>query len=165
MCMNESLYQLTENWLAVLDMDTDDVDIIRDTLESIEGEISDKAENIVKVIRTMESNVESKKYEAKLLRQSAEAQEKKIKCLKEYLKTSMEKIQTRHIDTKLFAINIQKNRASVVVDETDIAKIPSKYLIEQQPKVNKDAMYQDLRNGEALEGLAHLEQTESVRIR
>lgn len=52
----ESLYELTEQYLAVRDMLFDeDVDeqVINDTLESIEGAIEVKADNYAKIIREM----------------------------------------------------------------------------------------------------------------
>ena len=51
------------------------------------------------------------------------------------------------------------------MDEQYIENIPEIYLIEQEPKLDRAKIKEDLKNGIVLEGIAHLEQTESLRIR
>ena len=51
------------------------------------------------------------------------------------------------------------------MDEAYIENIPDRFLIPQDPQIDKKAIKEALKNGENLEGLAHLEQTESLRIR
>ena len=53
-----NLYELKNNYEEVLNMlYQDDIDeqMVLDTLESIEGDIEDKAENYAKIIRELES--------------------------------------------------------------------------------------------------------------
>jgi hypothetical protein len=50
----------------------------------------------------------------------------------------------------------------------ELAKIPEKYLVPQDPTINKKLMLEDLKenfNTPELEGIAHLESGESLRIR
>ncbi|XHB95554.1 siphovirus Gp157 family protein [Lactococcus garvieae] len=48
-----SLYDLTTDWQQVYDMEDLDAETWADTLESIEGEIKDKAVNIGYVVKTL----------------------------------------------------------------------------------------------------------------
>ena len=69
-----NLYQLTNNYEIVLNMlyDEDaDEEMILDTLEAIEGEIEDKADNYAKIIKELEAKQNARKEEAKRLTESA----------------------------------------------------------------------------------------------
>ena len=60
------LYELAEQWDAVFNMMEDgetDEQVIFDTLESIEGEIEDKADNYAKMIRNLQASVDVLKAE------------------------------------------------------------------------------------------------------
>ena len=60
------LYELAEEWDTVAEMLYDsetDEQVILDTLESIEGEIEDKADNYAKLIRTIKADAEVLKEE------------------------------------------------------------------------------------------------------
>ena len=87
-----NLYQLTNNYETVLNMlyDEDaDEQMILDTLESIEGEIEDKADNYAKIIKELESKRDSRKAEAKRLLDSATVFDNRIKALKNNLYNAM----------------------------------------------------------------------------
>ena len=60
------LYELAEQWDAVFNMMEDgetDEQVIFDTLQSIEGEIEDKADNYAKMIRNLQASVDVLKAE------------------------------------------------------------------------------------------------------
>ena len=63
-----------------------------------------------------------------------------------------------------FTTSIQANPPSCVID-TDLSNIPEKYLIPQEPTVDKKSILADLKDGADLDGIAHIEQGESLRIR
>ncbi len=59
-----SLYQLSGNYLQALDFLTDPelaipIETVNDTLESLAGELEDKAVNVAKFIRNMEATTEA----------------------------------------------------------------------------------------------------------
>lgn len=63
-----TLYELTADWLALMEMAEDpdiEEDVFMDTLEGIEGEIEDKADGYAKVIRQLEHDAEACGTEAK----------------------------------------------------------------------------------------------------
>ena len=164
----ESLYELTNQFLQVLEiMDDPEVDPAdwQDTLEGIQGEIEVKADGYARVIRTIEHKVAAYASEIERLASRKKTAEKNINRLKKNLQDSMEAIGRQKIKTDLFSFNIQKNPASVVLDEQNIANIPAEYLLYQEPKINKDLIKSDLKEGKDLKGIAHLEQGCSLRIR
>ena len=81
--------------------------------------------------------------------------------VKKYLEKAMIDTGKRKFKTALFGFNIQKNPASVVVDQED--KIPEEYWIKQDPKLDKASLKKWLKDNSA--DFAHLEQSEGLRIR
>ena len=66
------------------------------------------------------------------------------------------------IKTDKFTIHIQNNPQSVdIKDESDI---PYTYYVEQQPKLDKRALLDDLKNGVKVPGV-EVKQTRGVRFR
>lgn len=163
-----TLYQLTDDYLTLLEMAEDpDIDeqALKDTMEGIEGEIEIKAEGYAKVIRTLEGDAAACDAESKRLRNKKQTIENNIKRMKDALQMAMEATGKRKFKTSLFSFNIQKNAPSVVMDEAYIENIPERFLVRKDPEINRKAIKDAINAGEDLEGLAHLESTESLRIR
>ena len=163
-----TLYQLTDDYLALLEMAEDpDIDeqALKDTMEGIEGEIEIKAEGYAKVIRTLEGDMAACDAESKRLKTKKITIENNIKRMKATLQMAMEATGKRKFKTPLFSFNIQKNTPSVVMDEAYIENIPERFLVRKDPEINRKAIKDAINAGEDLEGLAHLEQTESLRIK
>ena len=157
-----TLFELTGAWLEVYDMagEVDD-DVVLDTLESIEGEIEDKAVGYGKVIAQLNADADALAEEIKRLQARKKAAENHAARMKRRLQESMEAIGSKRIQTPLFTFRIQKNPPKVVIDHPE--NIPEKYLIAQEPKVDTKAIAADLKGGE-LYAWAHLVQEESLRI-
>ena len=163
-----TLYELTNDYMNLLELAEDpDIDeqAFMDTLEGIDGALEDKAEGYAKVIRTLEGDAAACDAESKRLRNKKQAIERNIDRMKKALQYAMETTGKTKFKTALFSFGIQKNPAAVVMDEAYIENIPDRFLIPQDPQIDKKAIKEALKNGENLEGLAHLEQTESLRIR
>ena len=163
-----TLYELTSDYMNLLELAEDpDIDeqAFMDTLEGIEGALEDKAEGYAKVIRTLEGDAAACDAESKRLRNKKQTIENNIKRMKAALQYAMEATGKTKFKTALFSFGIQKNPAAVVIDEGYIENIPDRFLIPQDPQIDKKAIKEALKAGEDLEGIAHLEQTESLRIR
>lgn len=163
-----TLYQLTSDYteLMLLAEDPDiDEQAFLDTLEGIEGELEDKADNYAKVIRSLEADAAACDAEAKRLRAKKQTIENNVKRMKGALQYAMQATGKVKFKTPLFSFGIRKNPASVVVDEQYIENIPGRFLIPQEPVVDKKAMKDALKAGEDLTGICHLEQSESLSIR
>jgi hypothetical protein len=84
--------------------------------------------------------------------------------MKAALQGAMEITGKTRFKTELFTFGIQKNTPSLVLD-TDINNLPPEFLRFRDPEVNKTKLKEAILNGEDLEGFAHLEQSQSLRIR
>jgi hypothetical protein len=163
-----TLYELSDDYMNLLTMAEDpdiDPEAFADTLAGIEGAIEDKADGYAKVIRTLEGDAAACDAESKRLRNKKQIIENNIKRMKSALQYAMEATGKTKFKTALFSFGIQKNPAAVVMDEGYIENIPERFLIPQDPVIDKKAIKEALKSGEDLEGIAHLEQGESLRIR
>lgn len=153
------LYELTEQWDAVFNMMEDgetDEQVIFDTLESIEGEIEDKADNYAKIIRNLQANADALKAEEERLYRRRKSAEDHIQKLKDTLQANLEFIGKTKFKTDLFSFSVSKNGGKQPLSITEnLDEIPGKYLIPQPPKVNNDAVRELLKNKEV--EWAHLE--------
>ena len=159
-----NLYQLNQAWQELANMlYQDDVDeqMIRDTLEGIDGEIEDKADGYAKIIKEMELKRDARKAEAKRLTDSASAIDNRIKYLKQNLFNTMKQTGKTNFTTNLFTFRIQKNggKRALTIDG-DVPAEYTKTIIEN----DTDKIRQALEEGKELP-FAHLEaQGESLRI-
>ena len=160
-----SLYQLTNNYEAVLNMLYDeevDEQMILNTLEAIDGEIEDKADNYAKIIKELEAKLNARKEEAKRLTESVNVFENRVKVLKSNLFNSMKKTGKTKFTTDLFSFNISKNggKQTLTID----GEVPEEY-IKTITENDTDKIRQALEKGEKLT-FAHLEpRGESLKIK
>lgn len=172
--MKQSLYEMTGDFLKLMDMLYDE-DVYEDNLiaacEAIELQIEDKADGYAKIIKSIDANVAGLKSEEKRLKDRRTALENRQKLLKENLENSMRAMGKTKFKTDLFSFGIQKNPASVKIDDPegfvkrcqqdgreDLLKI-------REPEINKTAVKNAIiKDGEIIEG-AEVIQTEGLRIR
>lgn len=160
-----NIYELTGNYEHLLNMLYDeDVDekALLDTLESIEGDIEDKADGYAKIIKELEAQSKARKEEAKRLTESAQTMDNRIKMLKSNLFNCMKITGKTKFTTNLFSFNIVKNggKQPLTIDG-DVPKEYTKTVIENDTSKIRQA----LENGENLP-FAHLEpRSERLSIR
>lgn len=166
-----TLYELTDDYLRLLDMaddpDTDEQAFI-DTLEAIEGEIEDKADNYAKLIKELENEADGLDKEAKRLTERRDRIRSKIDRMKRSLENAMIATGKIKFKTELFTFGIQKNAPSVVLDfdEKDaraIDELPEAF-VNVKKTVNKTAIKEAINAGLEFD-FAHLASSESIRIR
>ncbi len=153
------LYELTEIYLNLKDMDIEEGDL-NSALENIDDEIETKADNIAKVLRDFDGDIEALKFEEERLAKKRKAIENRQKQLKEYLQNAMIVLDKRKFKTDLFSFNIQRNAPSLKI--LDESKIPDDYY-KIEKKLNKNDLKEAVKNG-LFEDAAELVQTESLRI-
>ena len=172
-----NIYELTGQFLQLLDMLEDeevDEQVIMDTLESVEYEIEDKADEYAKIIKALEADVDGIQKENDRLTSRKKTYENRIKWLKQNLEMCMRATGKQKFTTDLFSFNIQKNggKRKLTID-VDVDNIPEEYRIKQPDAVNGDKLREYLKEN-GLEGQdgslncewCHLEpQGESLRIR
>lgn len=159
-----TLRELTSDWQNLLELAEDpevDEEVLNDTLSAIDGEIEVKAEGYAMVLQELQNDAEALKYEEKRLAGRRIVIENNIKRMKDALQEAMEVTGKTKFKTALFSFNIQNNPTSVVIDNT--ADVPEQFLIPQEPKIDKKAIKDLLKETEV--SWAHLEQTQGLRIR
>lgn len=160
-----TLYELTNDYLTLLDMAEDpDIDeqALIDTMEGIEGEIEIKADGYAKVMKQLEATSANLEYEEKRLMNRRKTIDRNIKRMKQALQDAMVATGKPKFKTDLFSFTIRKNPASVVIDRETC--IPPEFLIPQDPKIDKKAIKAAIDRGDDIT-FAHLEQGESLIIR
>lgn len=156
-----NLYELSLAFQDVQNMDLDP-EVMKDTLDSIGGTFENKAENMAKLIRNLESDRLAYKEEEDRLKTKRQAVENKLKWLKTYLKDCMKLTGKTKFKSGMFNFSIQKNPVSVNINNKKI--LPEDYLISRPPKVNNTLLKKALKDGIEVPG-AELKQTEGLRIR
>ena len=160
-----TLYELTNDYLTLLDMAEDpDIDeqALIDTMEGIEGEIEIKADGYARVMKQLEATSTNLEYEEKRLMNRRKTIDRNIKRMKQALQDAMVATGKPKFKTDLFSFTIRKNPASVVIDRETC--IPPEFLIPQDPKIDKKAIKAAIDRGDDIK-FAHLEQGESLIIR
>ena len=163
-----NIYEITNDYLQIMAMleDSDlDPQALADTMEGIEGEFEIKAENYAKVMKNLEGDILAIKTEIDRLTAKKKALENNIKNMKSTLQTAMETTGKTKFKTELFSFNIQKSAPAVVIDLEDMSKLPSQFIKQRDIEADKTAIKEALKRGENLDGIAHFEQSESLRIK
>jgi len=166
-----SLYDLTGDYarfselMEMEELTPEQAEMLKDALDNMVVDIEDKLENYAKIIKNFESDIEGLKAEETRLASKRKTLENNIKNMKARMTDAMIATGKTKIKGSLFSFNMQKNTPSVVIDEAYIENIPSEYLIAQEPKIDKKKLSDDLKAGKDLDGVAHLEQTQTIRIR
>jgi chromosome segregation ATPase len=166
-----SLYDLTGDYakfaeyMEQVELEPEMQEALEDALNNLGKDIEIKLENYAKIIKNFESDIAGLKAEEERLAKKRKAMENSIKNMKQRMTEAM--IRTGKVDIKgeLFKFKVQANPPAVVMDVNYIEDVPEKYLIAQDPKIDKKKLAEDLKAGVELDGVAHLEASASVRIR
>lgn len=161
------LYEIADSFRIIqelLDNESDEskVELLKDTLDAIEGDLEVKVENIVKYMKNLEAEAKAYKEEADRLSAKKKSVENKIEGLKNYLSTTLTSLNIKQVNAGIFKVKFQKSPASAnIIDET---KVPKKYKIKQPDKIDKKAILDDLKNGVKVKGCELINDKEHIRI-
>lgn len=154
------LYELTQIYNNLMDLDLSE-DELKVHLTNIEDEIEEKADNIAKVLKSMDAEAVALKDEETRLAEKRKAIENRSKNLKAYLQDQMILVDKKKFKTTLFSFNIQKNTPSLkIIDES---KVPEEFFVIER-KLNKTELKNAVKDGLYADA-AVLESSESLRIR
>lgn len=159
-----SLFNLKDNYKQVYELiaDQEDEQLLKDTLDSINDALEDKADGYVAVIKSLETDNNAIDEEIKRLRKRKTSNQNGIKRLKETLQQVMEETGKEKFKTALNSYSIAKNPPSL--DVQDDSLIPKEYWVSQAPTLNKKDLLKDIKAGTAIKGV-ELKQTRSLRVR
>ncbi|KAF6620527.1 siphovirus Gp157 family protein [Paenibacillus polymyxa] len=144
------------------DLTEDDLQLYIETLESIEDEISNKAENIAKFMKNIEGDIKALKEEEDRLAKKRKYLQNKIEGLKSYTQAVLEVNKIDKIDAGLFKVRLQKNPPSInIVNER---AIPNTYRIPQPDKIDTKGLLAAVKQGKVVEGVELVTDKKHLRI-
>ena len=162
-----SLYEVTGNILALQEMlesPLDDEDVLKDTLEGVQGEYEIKLESYCKVIKNLEADMDALKAEAKRLTDKRKVLENNVDRLKKAMFDSMKATNTDKVKGQLFTVAIQKNGGKLpVIVDVETSELPDE-LVKITESPDLEAIGKLLESGNCK--YAHFgERGESLRIK
>ena len=168
-----TLYELTGDALKLRELMAEgelDLETIKGAIDNNTEEIGIKLESYAKVLKDVEGDIAALKTEEARLAERRKSYENNIKRLKSAMQDALLATGERKIKSTLFTFYMQNNAPSVVIDEAYLENIPECFLIPQEPKIDKAKLKVALESDDPevkakLEGIAHLETSESIRIK
>lgn len=168
----EHLYEIVQKYHFLLDM-AEDADVneeaFKEALQSVNDDISDKAENYGLVIADMkvlagklDGEIKAIQEEVDRLKAKKQSVENKIEWLKKNLCEAMIATDNQKIKTPHFSFWVQKSTPAVVIDNE--ADVGFEYFDIPEPKISKQKIKEALSKGQKLD-FAHLESHDIVRIK
>jgi dsDNA-specific endonuclease/ATPase MutS2 len=159
-----SLYEIAGIYRQVLDMEPesdDEFSAMMTALDELEGELIEKADNIVRYIRNLSAEAEALKAEEAALYKKRRAVENKAERLKAYLAAQMTLCGLRELRAGLFKLRLQPTPPAIsIVDE---AAIPEQYR-KVKVEIDKLAIRDALKAGEEVPGI-EVQRGEALVIR
>ena len=150
---------------SILEDELVDDEALMGAWETATEDLAEKLENCCKYIKNEEAVIAGLKEEEERLNARRKAKENAIKRLKTLMQDAMNAAGEKKLPCGTFTVSIQNNAPSVVMDEQYVENVPAEYLRLREPEVDKKKILEALKDGKNLDGLAHLQQTASIRIR
>jgi hypothetical protein len=163
-----SLYQIAGDFLAIANkLEDSDLppEVIADTLESVSGDLQEKATNVAKFSQNLRSTAAAIREAAKAQVERAKAIERKAEQIEKYIKDNMERCGMVKIECPYFTIAIKNNPPMVVIDDEKALGIEYfTYPEPPPPTPDKKLIAEVLKNGGEVAG-AHLERGTRLEIK
>jgi hypothetical protein len=141
---------------AIDELDGEVTDALFDELQAAEGDLTQKIDRCLWVGDEAGTRARMFRDRAKALTEHARVLEAQEDRLKAYVKTAMELAKVQRLETENYAsVLIKKNPASVDIEEPDVFAQTHKddaALVTWEPKINKKAVGDRLKAGQAVAG-------------
>jgi hypothetical protein len=147
-----TIYEITDDVLALMQMMEEDPDneVVKDTLEALNGELDVKAESYCKVIAEFKAKEAAIVSAIESLTQKKQSVSGNIDRLRKALFDAMKITGKEKIKGDLFYLYIKNNAESL--DELP-EKLPEKYMVQQEPKIDRKQLLTDVKSGIAVNGV------------
>ena len=159
-----SLYEIAGMYRSILDMDPENDEefgAMMTALDELQGELTEKADNIVRYIRNLSAEAEALKAEEAALFKKRKAAENKAERLKAYLAAQMTLCGFRELRAGLFKLRFQPTPPAIgIIDE---AAIPEQYR-KVKIEIDRLAIRDALKAGEEVPGI-EVQRGEALVIR
>lgn len=158
-----TLYNISERYENILEVQNELTQgELSAILIDIEDEFNAKAENIVKVIRELDSQKVALENEISRMNDLKKMVDTRKAWLKDYLLINMQRIGKSSIKSDLFTIKIRNNPPSVVLRDEN--RVPEEFKITKtETKVDKKTLKEYLKHNTV--DYAYLESKQSLMIK
>jgi hypothetical protein len=163
-----ALYEIANQFqelAALADFDDLPAEVIKDTLEALEGTLQLKTTNIIKFVLGLEADAAAMDSAAEAMKQRANRRRKRAESIKAYVLFNLQAASISKVDCPEFTVSVQNNPKGVEV--TNVELIPSKFMKQPEPPPptpDKSAIKAAIEAGEQVPG-AWLYQGQHLRIR
>ncbi len=161
-----TLYEIAEQMreLSILAENWDDDDqVIQDTLEGLQGDLAEKADNIAKLVKMLDRQADACELESIRLKDRANRIRIRSDRIKEYLMRWMKVLDIRVIENALFDIRIRKLPPSIQLDEE---LLPPRWYREKVTQVpDKAAIKAAIQEGKQIAGATLVSDKERLYIK
>ena len=152
--MSETLYAIADRYREILSIEVscdEERAALIAALDEAQGDFADKAENIAKFIRNLESEADAIRAEEVRLANKRQSLTKKADNLTAYIEAMLVMTGQRNLKAGIFDIKFQRNPPSITI--LDESKLPSKYFTVPAPVVSKQAIKDDIKAGIEIPGI------------
>lgn len=165
------LYELSLQHRALEALEANEdlpAEVIKDTLDGLEGELRDKAVSVGHFIRNLESTADAIDEAAETMRLRGTRLRKRAQSLQDYLLFHMIAAGMTKVESPFFTLLVKTNPPTVVIDSENL--IPARYMRTPEPAPppkptpDKPAIAQAFKAGEQVPG-AHTEQRQRLEIK
>lgn len=142
-----------------------DAQTVMDTLESLDGELNEKAVTIAQFSRNLDATAQAVAEAGKAMLARAERLRKRSESIRNYLLFQLEFAQVSKIESPWFTISIKRNPPAVIID--DEQALPVEYLTQPEPpapRPDKTKIKDAIKAGVDVPG-ARLVQTDRLEVR
>lgn len=157
-----TLYEMTSNALQLYDLlQAEEIDeqTFNDTLEAMGAE--EKLESYCKVLKQLQSDADMFKEEKDRIARRQKSIENSIDRLKAAMLVFMQATRQDKAKAGTFSVSVSTTKSVNIIDA---AMIPEEFKIAQDPKIDKMAIKEALKNGEVVAG-AEIQENKGVRIK
>lgn len=162
------LYEISDNYKAFLEaLENEEIpeEAVADTLEAIEGELTDKVDAIACIIKNTSADADAISAEMERLQERLKAKKKRVEWLKGYLSQSLETIGYPKIETPRNMISFRKSEKVIIGNEDEFIKEHKDLCKEEiKYKINKTDIKKLIKSGELVSG-ASLESCMNIQIK
>lgn len=171
-----TLFEIADNFKQLFDvledeeLSEEEQQAFWDTLDMVDTDFSDKAENIVKFIKNLDAEAKALREQEKKFAERRKVKENRIASLKKYLMGCMTVTDTKRIDVPSAIVTVRNNAESAVfADEAEFIKWAesancTEFLRYKTPEIDKTAVKNYLQAGHELNGVK-LERSQSLTIK
>lgn len=167
-----ALYVLTDQLRglqALADTDADiPEEVIRDTLEGLDGAIQVKATNVAMFVRNQELLADAIEAAAKSMKERAARVRRRSDSIRQYLLSNMVSAGITSVESAELSIKVKKNPPSVIVEDETVVPEQFKALPPPPPPpvphVDKKRVADAIKAGASVPG-CHLEQGQRLEIK